>query len=150
MGFMALHPELDTTAPLSSLLWHLIFWAFTSNRTVLPDGHGSATFKAMLSALGLLQDVMMARQDSGTLSRFKQVRLPHHCLRRLHLAHHRLRPRHRLGAKVGRRRRLGRGSARQHLRLHPIARLRKGTGLLQRVDGAQVVLPGARRWRLLG
>ena len=34
--------------PLSSLLWHVLFWGLTSNRTILPDGHGSAAFKAML------------------------------------------------------------------------------------------------------
>ena len=36
MGFMALHPELDTRLPLSSLLWHLFFWGLTSNHTILP------------------------------------------------------------------------------------------------------------------
>ena len=41
-------------------------WGMTGNRTILPDGHGSATFKAMLQNLGLLADVTIARQDSAT------------------------------------------------------------------------------------
>ena len=45
----------------------------TSNRTILPDGHGSATFMAMLTDLNLAKDVMMARQDSGTLKRFAAI-----------------------------------------------------------------------------
>ena len=73
MGFMCLHPELDKRLPLSSLLWHLLFWGMTSNHTILPDGHGSATFKAMLSDLNLLESVFMARQDSGKLSRFAAI-----------------------------------------------------------------------------
>ena len=73
MGFMCLHPELDGNLPMSSLLWHLLFWGLTSNHTILPDGHGSATFKAMLTDLGLLDDVFMARQDSGYLKRFAQI-----------------------------------------------------------------------------
>ena len=74
MGFMGLHPELDAGGlPLSSLLWHLLFWCMTSNRTILPDGHGSATFMAMLTDLNLAKDVMMARQDSGTLKRFAAI-----------------------------------------------------------------------------
>jgi len=73
MAFMALHSELDRRMPMSSLLWHLLFWALTSNHTILPDGHGSATFKAMLSDLGLIELVTMARQDSGHLRRFAQI-----------------------------------------------------------------------------
>jgi len=73
MGFMATHPELDGRLPLSSLLWHLLFWGTTSNKTILPDGHGSSIFKAMLDDLGLSADVSMARQDSGTLARFAQI-----------------------------------------------------------------------------
>ena len=41
MGFMALRPELDARLPLSSILWHVLFWGMTSNHTILPDGHGS-------------------------------------------------------------------------------------------------------------
>ena len=33
----------------------------TSNHTILPDGHGSAVFKAMLDDLGLTSKVAMAR-----------------------------------------------------------------------------------------
>lgn len=73
MGFMCLHPELDERLPLSSLLWHLLFWGMTANHTVLPDGHGSATFKAMLTDLGLVEQVAMARQDSGKLARFAAI-----------------------------------------------------------------------------
>jgi len=73
MGFMCLHSELDGSVPLSSLLWHLLFWSTTSNHTILPDGHGSAVFKAMLDDLGLADDVAMARQDSGRLPRFAQI-----------------------------------------------------------------------------
>jgi len=73
MAFMALHSELDRRMPMSSLLWHLLFWGLTSNYTILPDGHGSATFKAMLSDLGLVDLVTMARQDSGHLRRFAQI-----------------------------------------------------------------------------
>lgn len=73
MGFMCLHPEMDTNLPMSALLWHLLFWGMTGNRTILPDGHGSATFKAMLQDLGLLADVTIARQDSGHLSRFAAI-----------------------------------------------------------------------------
>ena len=73
MGMMALHPELDANVPLSSLLWHVLFWAFTSNRTILPDGHGSAVFRAMLDATDLLGEVVMARQDSGSLARFSAI-----------------------------------------------------------------------------
>ena len=56
------HPELDGRLPLSSVLWHLLFWGMTSNHTILPDGHGSATFKAMLVDLNLIDEVFMARQ----------------------------------------------------------------------------------------
>jgi len=73
MGFMCLHQELDEALPLSSMLWHLLFWGITSNHTILPDGHGSATFKAMLVDLGLADLVAMARQDSGRLDRFAQI-----------------------------------------------------------------------------
>ena len=73
MGFMCLHSELDANLPMSSLLWHLLFWGMTGNHTILPDGHGSATFKAMLQDLGLLSDVAIARQDSGHLARFAAI-----------------------------------------------------------------------------
>jgi len=73
MAFFALHPELDQTLPVSSILWHCLFWGCTSNHTILPDGFGSAAFKAMVSDLGLLELVSMARQDSGKLSRFAQI-----------------------------------------------------------------------------
>ena len=55
--------ELDANLPVSSLLWHCLFWGCTSNYTILPDGFGSATFKAMLSDLDLLSEVSMARQE---------------------------------------------------------------------------------------
>ena len=64
MAFFALHPELDANMPISSVLWHVLFWGCTSNRTILPDAFGSAAFKAMLVDLGLISDVTMARQDS--------------------------------------------------------------------------------------
>lgn len=70
MAFMALHPELDVSLPVSSILWTLLFWGCTGNHTVLPDAYGSATFKHMLADLGLLGEVSMARQDSGRLDRF--------------------------------------------------------------------------------
>jgi len=73
MAAMGLHPELDGTLPLSSLLWHTLFWAATANYTVLPDGHGSAAFAAMLTDLGLFQEVKVARQDSGHLERFARL-----------------------------------------------------------------------------
>ena len=73
MGFMCCHPDLDERLPLSSLMWHLLFWAMTSNHTILPDGHGSATFQAMLTGLGLSDKVAVARQDSGTLPRFAAI-----------------------------------------------------------------------------
>ena len=73
MGFMCLHPDLDANLPMSSLLWHLLFWGMTANHTILPDGHGSATFKALLVDLGLIKDVIVARQDSGKLSRFAAI-----------------------------------------------------------------------------
>lgn len=73
MAFFALHPELDERLPLSSMLWHLLFWACTANHTVLPDGFGSGCFQCMLSDLGLLADVQMARQDSGLLARFAML-----------------------------------------------------------------------------
>ena len=59
MAFFALHPELDDVLPVSSMLWHLLFWTLTTNRTVLPDGYGSGAFKAMLVELGLLGDVQV-------------------------------------------------------------------------------------------
>ena len=73
MAFMALEPQLDARLPVSSVLWTLLFWASTSNCTVLSDGFGSATYKHMLSDLGLLADVAMARQDSGALGRFAAI-----------------------------------------------------------------------------
>jgi hypothetical protein len=73
MAFMALEPELDVRLPVSSMLWTVLFWASTGNCTVLSDGFGSATYKHMLSDLGLLADVSMARQDSGALSRFAAI-----------------------------------------------------------------------------
>ena len=50
MAFFALHPELDANMPVSSVLWHAFFWGCTSNHTILPDGYGSAAFKAILRA----------------------------------------------------------------------------------------------------
>ena len=73
MGLMCLHPELDAKLPMSSMLWHVLFWGITSNHTILPDGHGSAIFKGMLVDLGLADSVAMARQDSGKLGRFAQI-----------------------------------------------------------------------------
>ncbi len=73
MAFMALEPQLDARLPVSSVLWTLLFWASTSNCTVLSDGFGSATYKHMLADLGLLADVTMARQDSGALSRYAAI-----------------------------------------------------------------------------
>jgi len=73
MAFFALHPELDEALPVSSVFWHCLFWGCTSNHTILPDSFGSASFKAMLSDLGLLELVSMARQDSGKLSRFAEI-----------------------------------------------------------------------------
>jgi len=74
MAFMALYGEqLDLHLPISSVLWTLLFWGCTSNHTILPDAAGSATYKCMLRDLGLLQEVQMARQDSGTLERFASV-----------------------------------------------------------------------------
>ena len=73
MAMMALHPELDASAPLSSMLWSLLFFACTDNYTVLPDGLGSATFAQMLAELEVVDEVRLARQDSGLLSRFRRV-----------------------------------------------------------------------------
>lgn len=73
MAFMALFSELDTTVPVSSLMWTILFWATTSNASILTDAYGSATFKQMLSDVGLLDEVSMARQDSGRLDRFKEI-----------------------------------------------------------------------------
>ena len=64
---------LDTRFPVSSILWTLLFWACTGNKTILPDGFGSATFKHMMLDLGLLDEVAMARQDSGQLARFAAI-----------------------------------------------------------------------------
>lgn len=70
MAFMALHEALDGRNPVSSILWTLFFWACSSKRSILPDAFGSATFKCMLSDLGLLDKVTLARQDSGLLAHF--------------------------------------------------------------------------------
>ena len=45
----------------------------TGNHTILPDAAGSATYKCMMRDLGLLPDVSIARQDSGTLARFASI-----------------------------------------------------------------------------
>lgn len=80
MAFMALCSELDSTVPVSSMLWTILFWAATSNTSVLPDTFGSATFKQMLSDVGLLDEVSAARQDSGRLDRFKEIFAPFPCM----------------------------------------------------------------------
>jgi hypothetical protein len=80
MAFMALCPELDSTVPVSSMLWTILFWASTSNTSILPDTFGSATFKQMLSDVGLLDEVSTARQDSGRLDRFKEIFAPFPCM----------------------------------------------------------------------
>ena len=70
---VCIRSELDEALPVSSVFWHCLFWGCTSNHTILPDSFGSASFKAMLSDLGLLELVSMARQDSGKLSRFAEI-----------------------------------------------------------------------------
>jgi len=71
MAFMAMYgARLDSNLPVSSLLWTVLFWGCTSNHTVLPDAVGSATYKCMLRDVGLLNDVSIARQDSGRMERF--------------------------------------------------------------------------------
>ena len=60
---VCIRSELDEALPVSSVFWHCLFWGCTSNHTILPDSFGSASFKAMLSDLGLLELVSMARQD---------------------------------------------------------------------------------------
>ena len=73
MAFMGLYADLDGSLPLSSVLWTVLFWASTSNKSILPDGCGSAAYKAAISGLGLIEDVAMARQDSGSLERFASL-----------------------------------------------------------------------------
>ena len=77
MAMIAMHAELDARYPLSSLLWTLLFWSCTSNKAVLTDAFGSATFKAMLRECGLLGEVAMVRQDSGVLGRFSAIFAEH-------------------------------------------------------------------------
>ena len=74
MAFMAMYgQQLDRRLPVSSVLWTVLFWGITGNHTILPDAAGSATYKYMLRDLGLLEDVAIARQDSGTLDRFASI-----------------------------------------------------------------------------
>ena len=73
MAFMGLYADLDGSLPLSSVLWTVLFWAATSNKSILPDGCGSAAYKAAICGLGLFEDVAMARQDSGSLERFASL-----------------------------------------------------------------------------
>ena len=49
MAFMGLYADLDGSLPLSSVLWTVLFWAATSNKSILPDGCGSAAYKAAIS-----------------------------------------------------------------------------------------------------
>ena len=60
MGFMGLHPELDAGGlPLSSLLWHLLFWVFCKNNTIL-HLHGESSpglaIAGLSSSRGLSSD----------------------------------------------------------------------------------------------
>ena len=76
MAFLALYQDstLDSRLPMSSVLWTVLFWAATNNRTILPDAFGSATFRYMLEDLRLIGEVSAARQESPKCSTLTPTR----------------------------------------------------------------------------